>query len=229
LGKGGASVRLTQAAILALASHTEARVETIFQELADALRQNKLPMELRLEVVEAIRRHSSLVGTSVPPSLQLTNSSANQQFGKEYLMGGDRDRGRRIFAENQVVQCIRCHQVAGNGGVVGPKLDGIGRRVNREYLLESIVSPNARLAPGFENAVLVLEDGRAVTGIVKAENPSSIDLEVTEEDGSASVRAVPKRSITRRSVGPSAMPEGFAGLLTPFELRDLVEYLASLQ
>jgi mono/diheme cytochrome c family protein len=37
---------------------------------------------------------------------------------------GDIERGRRLFREKQ---CIRCHQIGGVGGVVGPNLDRVGR------------------------------------------------------------------------------------------------------
>lgn len=39
--------------------------------------------------------------------------------------GGDAERGRRLFTE---LTCIRCHQVGGVGGVVGPVLDHVGQR-----------------------------------------------------------------------------------------------------
>jgi hypothetical protein len=35
--------------------------------------------------------------------------------------------------------------------------------------------------------------------------------------------------VKQRERGPSAMPEGLGDQLTPFELRDLVEYLATLK
>jgi mono/diheme cytochrome c family protein len=38
---------------------------------------------------------------------------------------GDPARGRELFSEKQ---CIRCHQVKGIGGVVGPNLDYVGQR-----------------------------------------------------------------------------------------------------
>jgi hypothetical protein len=43
------------------------------------------------------------------------------------------------------------------------------------------------------------------------------------------VRKIPLRDIARRERGPSAMPEGLANALTPRELRDLIEYLATLR
>ena len=43
------------------------------------------------------------------------------------------------------------------------------------------------------------------------------------------VRKIPLGDIARRERGPSAMPEGLATALTPRELRDLIEYLATLR
>jgi len=43
------------------------------------------------------------------------------------------------------------------------------------------------------------------------------------------VRKIPLGDIARRERGPSAMPEGLAAALTSRELRDLIEYLATLR
>ena len=40
------------------------------------------------------------------------------------LAGGDASRGGQIFLEKPELACLRCHQVKGNGGPVGPSLDG---------------------------------------------------------------------------------------------------------
>ncbi len=66
---------------------------------------------------------------------------------------GDAQRGEKIFRENQVAACIRCHGLNGEGGIVGPPLDGIALRKDRDYLLESLVNPTAKLAEGFEQLV----------------------------------------------------------------------------
>jgi quinoprotein glucose dehydrogenase len=145
------------------------------------------------------------------------------------LVGGDAARGRQVFREHPTVQCLRCHQVAGDGGTVGPKLDGIGRRQSREYLLESIVWPNQKIAPQFETVALTLKDGTQVGGTVKAEAEGVLSIEAPTDEGTVALREIKTSDITRRERGPSAMPEGLAQALTARELRDLVEYLATLK
>jgi len=141
------------------------------------------------------------------------------------LAGGDAAAGGEIFRLRTDVSCIRCHTVAGTGGIVGPVLDGVGTRQNREYLLESIVNPNAKIAPGFEGVLLRLKDGRTLSGVVKKE--SDVDLEIVDAD--SHLTSVPKADIAARQRGQSAMPEGLANLLAKRDLRDLVEFLASLK
>jgi len=46
-------------------------------------------------------------------------------------------------------QCLRCHALAGGGGHAAPSFEGVARRYDRKGLLESLIVPNARIAPGF--------------------------------------------------------------------------------
>ncbi len=201
------------AAIAALAKLPDAAASTALQNFSSALETGKLPAELALDVHEAIRPRS-------------TEASGF----RDALVGGDAARGRQVFYGNQTVQCSRCHRTGGEGGTVGPKLDGIGSRNPREYLLESILAPNAKIAAGFENATVTLRDGRSLTGTVRHEANDALTLELVDgETGTTNSVSLPKTDITQRQRGPSAMPEGLAAQLTPFELRDLVEFLASLK
>ncbi len=120
---------------------------------------------------------------------------------------------------------MRCHKVHNEGGTVGPDLSGIGARKDRRYLLESIVDPNKQIAEGFETLVLELNDGVIVTGVVKGEDGKQVKLMTPE----GNLLAVPKADINTRRRGPSAMPADLVKRLTKSELRDLVEFLASLK
>ena len=122
-------------------------------------------------------------------------------------------------------QCLRCHALKGAGGNVGPDLAGIGARQTREFLLESILFPNKVIAPGFETVVVVLKSGASHAGIVKSESEAELALN-TAEDGIVKLK---KADIAKRERGLSAMPEGVEKLLSKRELRDLVEYLATLK
>ncbi len=62
---------------------------------------------------------------------------------------GDGKRGENIFWEHPVAACKNCHMLKGQGSAVGPALDGIATRKDAEYILESLVNPNAKLAEGY--------------------------------------------------------------------------------
>lgn len=40
--------------------------------------------------------------------------------------------------------CKGCHQLAGEGGTLGPALEGVGRRLNEKDLRERLVNPRAK-------------------------------------------------------------------------------------
>ncbi len=39
--------------------------------------------------------------------------------------------------------CLSCHSLQGDGGNVGPKLDGVGSRRDRTWLMEHVRNPSA--------------------------------------------------------------------------------------
>jgi quinoprotein glucose dehydrogenase len=149
---------------------------------------------------------------------------------RDCLEGGDARRGKDVFFQQPAVQCLRCHRVGNDGGTVGPNLSDVGRRVSRAELLESILNPNARIAAGLETVVLTLKSGETVVGVVREDRADTVVVDVTDgETGQTQAMRVPVSNIEQRQRGVSAMPEGLGALLTPFELRDLVEYLAGLR
>lgn len=62
---------------------------------------------------------------------------------------GDVKRGETIFWTHPVAACKNCHMLKGQGSAVGPALDGIAERKDADYILESLVNPNAKLAEGY--------------------------------------------------------------------------------
>jgi putative membrane-bound dehydrogenase-like protein len=64
---------------------------------------------------------------------------------------GNAWRGEQLFFTSPIAQCASCHTVKGKGGRVGPILDGIAVRADKNYIIESLMEPNAKLAKGFEN------------------------------------------------------------------------------
>ncbi len=142
------------------------------------------------------------------------------------LRGGDRDRGQKIFNNQPTLACVRCHKVGSeSGGEAGPNLAEIGAKNDRAALLESILKPNAKIATGYDTIVLTLKSGGAAAGIVAAETPATISLRTTDNQ----LVEVKKDNIAKRDSAPSGMPEIYGAILTKSEIRDVVEYLASLR
>ncbi|MEO6219234.1 MAG: PVC-type heme-binding CxxCH protein, partial [Ginsengibacter sp.] len=52
--------------------------------------------------------------------------------------------GRQVFSQN----CSMCHQIKGEGGMIGPQLDGIGNW-GQKALTEKILNPNGNIAQAF--------------------------------------------------------------------------------
>lgn len=108
---------------------------------------------------------------------------------------------------------------------MGPELAGIGTRKDRKYILESIVSPSKEIAPGFESVLITMKSGALYSGLLKKEDDTVLTIN-SPEDG---ILQLKKSDINSRDKGQSAMPEGLGQVLTRRELRDLVEFLATLR
>ena len=87
------------------------------------------------------------------------------------------------------------------------------------------MTPDRKIAQGFESVVLATSDGKVVTGVLRGENDKEVRL-ITAE---GQPLTVPKEDIEERKRGPSAMPADLVTKLTKAELRDLVEFLSSLK
>jgi quinoprotein glucose dehydrogenase len=192
----------------------------------EQLLAGKISAELQLDVIEAASKHSSPV---VQEALKKYESRLSQSdpLGpfRICLTGGEKELGKKIFVENDAVGCLRCHAIKGKGGIVGPGLSGIASRHPREYLLESVLFPNKAIAPGFESVVLQMKNGVAYAGMVKSETDQDLVLN-SPEDG---VLTLKKAEIEKRERSLSPMPDGIAALLNKRDLRNLVEYLATLK
>ncbi|APA63351.1 DUF7133 domain-containing protein [Maribacter sp. 1_2014MBL_MicDiv] len=143
---------------------------------------------------------------------------------QETLYGGNWWAGRSVFNNNPTAQCVRCHSVNGSGGEVGPKLDNIGKILNRQQLLEALIEPSIRLAPGYGTVTITLKDGQKVQGVLIEENDKELLLRTSE----AEPLRVPLMRIASRENSMSAMP-AMGRMISRRELRDLIEYLGSLR
>ncbi|PQO34025.1 glucose dehydrogenase [Blastopirellula marina] len=141
------------------------------------------------------------------------------------LAGGNFERGRKIFFEKTEVSCVRCHRAMGTGGRVGPELDALSETKPREYLLEAVVQPNAKIAEGFESILVLTVDGQTYSGVIKEETDDAISL----VDADGKLITISQEDIEGRKSAKSPMPDDIFKHLSKSELRDLVEFLANLK
>jgi quinoprotein glucose dehydrogenase len=177
-----------------------------------------VPAPLRLDLLEA---------AATRPSLKEKRATLEGSFPPYYetLEGGDAEAGRRIFFERSDVQCVRCHQIGEQGGQVGPPLTKIAEQKTREYLLESIVTPNKQIAEGWGQTAFQLQNDAVELGRVEKETDAAVTLLLA--DGQR--KTIAKGDIKARKAALSAMPEDIVKQLSRRDLRDLIEFLAGLK
>jgi putative heme-binding domain-containing protein len=188
----------------------------------------KLPeqeKEIQLDIINAAINQESQELNEALQVYQNTKVAEDKlaQY-KESMYGGSAQNGRQILAFNEAAQCLRCHQVKGYGGEVGPPLDNIGSLLSREELLLSLVDPSSRIAPGYGNVYYTLNDGTEIAGIVANENETELSI----KDAAGKMKTILKSSIVEQENLPSGMPAQDI-ILNRNEIRDLVEFLASLK
>jgi len=131
------------------------------------------------------------------------------------------EQGARVFAAN----CAACHAVRGQGGQVGPQLDGVGHRAPAD-LLAKVLAPNRNVAPAFRYETVVMKNGDVFTGLYRREQ--GVSLAFVDRDGRET--SVPKSQIAERRLTPfTLMPSNFMEVIPERDLHHLVAYLGTLR
>jgi quinoprotein glucose dehydrogenase len=250
------SIKEKQNTLMALQRVDHSDATALLGEWLDRLVAGELEREIVLDVLEAAGASGdeSLGAKAGAWSEGLRDGTFAGRFVAT-VAGGDAAKGETIFFTHTETSCQRCHALDGRGGAeeVGPDLTGVGGRVTREYIVESIVESNAQIAEGFENVTLNMKDGTEHRGRVVSETDEAIELEpletfdVFDPFGEAAVGAhsevdvvaegevavakptisIQKSDVEARARNLSAMPDELYRSLSMVELRDLVEFLAT--
>ena len=128
----------------------------------------------------------------------------------------DPSRGRIIFS----AVCGTCHQMYGEGGMLGPDLTG-SNRANREYILLNIVDPNFDVPDGYKMVVLKTKNDRVLAGTIGEEDSQKVILKTV-----SGKEIIPKENIKDRQKLPlSMMPEGILETIPTEDFFALIKYL----
>lgn len=162
---------------------------------------------------------------SLWPELEQLSEEKAQQMAQlredltpETLAKADLSRGRALFAKS----CANCHKLFGEGHIIGPDLTG-AQRNNINYLLENIVDPSATVSKNFKMTVIILDDGRALNGVIVGRSEKTITLQTVDER----VDIARADFDIMRDSNVSMMPENQLKVMSDEQIRDLIGYLMS--
>ena len=197
--------------------------------LLAALADNKVPSkDFTADIIRQLRTHkdSELQAemTKIYGSAREVSADKKVEIEKYraiYRRGGSQpgsaSPGRVVY--NRI--CAQCHALFDSGGKVGPDITGANRS-DLNYLLETIVDPNAVIPNEYRATEIETKDGRSLTGLVKVKGDKTIMLQTANE-----LMTIPREEIESLRQGElSMMPEGLLSSLTEQEVRDLLYYLS---
>lgn len=214
-----------QAALLTLGNLPSENTKPVFEDLLKQLEQKKLPSEIQLELAEALDSVGD--ATLIKQFKTISSKSSTDTLAAAYagaLMGGNPEKGERIFYSHQTAQCIRCHSLGDYGGNAGPRLNGVAKRLTREQILQALIDPSARLAPGYGMVTVNLKNGKSVSAILQEETAKTLRLKFGDKPDTV----ISKSDIATRKNAMSSMPP-MRLLLTKKEIRDVVSFIATLK
>ena len=151
-------------------------------------------------------------GETLPPLAELVKRT------------GSAERGKTVFAGTGT--CAKCHVVQGEGKMVGPDLSGVGAKLSREALYESILTPSAAISHNYEAYTALTKDGRAIGGLLVSKTPQQ--LVIRGADGvDTTLVGDELDDLVRQPV--SLMPADLASTLSAAEIVDVVTWLETLR
>jgi putative heme-binding domain-containing protein len=199
---------------------------------ASKLSQPDATKALPAPVIEAALRAAREAGrpgakllAALAPSSGSANAPSTDYVGlaAQTKQNGDPAKGEMIY-RRMTSACTTCHSIGGAGGKVGPDMTSIGASAPLDYIIESILNPNAKVKEGYNAVALSLADGTQATGIQARETASEIIL----RDAAGGEHGVPKAAVKSKLDIGSMMPAGLTATMQPREAIDLYAFLSQL-
>jgi putative heme-binding domain-containing protein len=137
--------------------------------------------------------------------------------------GRSYEAGRAAFRQTG---CAQCHRFDGQGGGVGPALDGVGKRLSSLELLESVILPSKVIAEGYAIIEIETKGGTIIAGRIEREDARVLSIQ--PQASSQQPVSIRKADIQRGEVSNlSNMPTGIINTLNEQQVLDLLAYLIS--
>jgi putative heme-binding domain-containing protein len=178
----------------------------------DELRRLALHRDKRIEAL--VHKHWGEIRSGTPEEKLAEIRRLNNDLR---AASGETKRGHELFKKH----CGICHQLHGEGTKIGPDLTSANRH-DRDFLLVSLVDPNAQIRKEFLNYIVVTTDGRILTGLLLEQTAAEITIVGAKNERTTIARG----DIEEMKESPvSLMPEDVLKTLGPQDMRDLFAYL----
>jgi putative heme-binding domain-containing protein len=137
---------------------------------------------------------------------------------------GNAARGEVVY-RRQALLCQSCHAIGDAGGVLGPNLVSIGASAPVDYLIESLINPNAKIKEGYHMVMVTTKDNQIISGGLVTDGAEELII----RDPANQIHKVAKANVASKTISPaSMMPPGLTASLRQDEFIDLVRFLSEL-
>jgi putative heme-binding domain-containing protein len=200
------------------------------QLLAGALADSSIAQDVARDLLRAIRESGQaapqLESTVMKIGMLTSRKSITAEQKAALLAAVDQASAAdgELIYRNDKFGCLKCHAIGGAGGQVGPDMISLGGSAQPDYLLESLLNPNAKVKENYHTVVVVTVDGKLQSGIQVQRSQESIVLRNADNQ----LVTIPAEDIDEVAQGLSLMPEGLVDVLTDQELASLVRFLSEL-
>lgn len=202
------------------------RVGKLWNEFRQANPSRSGDGQMFVRIMEHVASQEYVASANAPIKRRFVKKWQHHSFGQVPDNLGQRNlvQGRRVFEQ---ATCSRCHSKGSGEKKLGPDLNDITKRFQGTKLLQQVVNPSREIHKDFQTQMILVDDGRLLTGLVIKENEDSLQLlpNMLKPD---EVETISKGSIEQRHVADvSTMPVGLLDTFTIEEVYDLLAYLQS--
>jgi putative heme-binding domain-containing protein len=139
--------------------------------------------------------------------------------------GRSHESGKKLFTD---ASCVQCHTIAKEGGILGPNLDELPKKLaekkfTRKDVLREILHPSEVINENFKTYQIVTTKGEVITGVIVSQDPRLIRVlgNPLEKPREIAVTDIEEKMESKISL----MPEGLLTTLSKDEILDLLAYI----
>jgi putative heme-binding domain-containing protein len=135
---------------------------------------------------------------------------------------GDAANGKALVSSNK---CLDCHRIGETGSRFGPDLTVIGAQRSPDQLARAIVAPDEEVLPEHRSIRVVTKSGETVTGRLLNQDTFTVQLITAKEE----LKSFQRSALRDATIQMKGLMPSYDGKLTPQQVNDIVNYLASLK